>query len=51
MRDPSSGELRGLCLSFVSFQVDAARVAALRDALTQQVAELGRELNDPYWLD
>ena len=51
VRDPSSGELRGLCLSFVSFQVDAARVAALRDALTQQVAELGRELNDPYWLD
>ena len=28
VRDPSSGELRGLCLSFVSFQVDAARVAA-----------------------
>ncbi|MFY2640686.1 IclR family transcriptional regulator [Achromobacter insuavis] len=51
VRDPSSGELRGLCLSFVSFQVDAVRVAALRDALTQQVAALGRELNDPYWLD
>ncbi|MCV6902643.1 MAG: IclR family transcriptional regulator, partial [Achromobacter xylosoxidans] len=50
VRDPSSGELRGLCLSFVSFQVDAARVAALRESLTRQVAALGRELNDPYWL-
>ncbi|CUR69625.1 IclR family transcriptional regulator [Achromobacter xylosoxidans] len=50
VRDPSSGELRGLCLSFVSFQVDAARVVALRESLTRQVAALGRELNDPYWL-
>lgn len=50
VRDPDSGELRGLCLSFVSFQVDAARVAALRDSLMRQVAALGRELNDPYWL-
>lgn len=50
VRDPSSGELRGLCLSFVSFQADAARVAALRESLTRQVAALGRELNDPYWL-
>jgi DNA-binding IclR family transcriptional regulator len=50
VRDPATGELRGLCLSFVSFQADAARVATLRESLTQQVAALGRELNDPYWL-
>lgn len=50
VRDPGSGELRGLCLSFVSFQVDAARVALLREALVRHVAALGRELNDPYWL-
>ena len=50
VRDPASGELRGLCLSFVSFQADAARVATLREFLMQQVASLGRELNDPYWL-
>lgn len=50
VRDPATGELRGLCLSFVSFQADAARVARLRDSVLQQVATLGRELNDPYWL-
>lgn len=50
VRDPANGELRGLCLSFVSFQADAARVATLRESLMQQVAALGRELNDPFWL-
>jgi DNA-binding IclR family transcriptional regulator len=50
VRDPSTGELRGLCLSFVSFQADAERVARLRESVLQQVGALGRELNDPYWL-
>jgi len=50
VRDPATGELRGLCLSFVSFQADAARVARLRESVLQQVAALGRELHDPYWL-
>jgi DNA-binding IclR family transcriptional regulator len=50
VRDPATGELRGLCLSFVSFQADAERVARLRESVLQQVGALGRELNDPYWL-
>ncbi|WAI86238.1 MULTISPECIES: IclR family transcriptional regulator [Achromobacter] len=50
VRDPATGELRGLCLSFVSFQADAARVARLRETVLTQVAGLGRQLNDPYWL-
>ncbi|CAB3863879.1 HTH-type transcriptional regulator XynR [Achromobacter aegrifaciens] len=50
VRDPTTGELRGLCLSFVSFQADAARVARLRESVLRQVGALGRELNDPYWL-
>lgn len=50
LRDPATGELRGLCLSFVSFQVDAERVARLRQTVLEQVGALGRELNDPYWL-
>ena len=49
VRDPLSGELRGLCLSFVSFQADAARVAQLREAVLELVGALGRELNDPFW--
>ena len=39
----------GLCLSFVSFQADAARVAQLREAVLELVGALGRELNDPFW--
>ncbi|MGV2864169.1 IclR family transcriptional regulator [Achromobacter sp. AGC39] len=50
VRDPATGELRGLCLSFVSFQADAERVARLRELVLTQVAGLGRKLNDPYWL-
>ncbi|MDF3848999.1 IclR family transcriptional regulator [Achromobacter denitrificans] len=50
LRDPATGELRGLCLSFVSFQADADRVARLRESVLQQVGALGREVNDPYWL-
>ncbi|WP_447920536.1 IclR family transcriptional regulator [Achromobacter aegrifaciens] len=50
VRDPATGELRGLCLSFVSFQADADRVARLRELVLQQVGALGRELHDPYWL-
>lgn len=49
VRDPLSGELRGLCLSFVSFQADAERVAQLREAVLELVGALGRELNDPFW--
>ncbi|CAB5512225.1 HTH-type transcriptional regulator XynR [Achromobacter anxifer] len=50
VRDPATGELRGLCLSFVAFQADADRVARLRELVLQQVGKLGRDLNDPYWL-
>ncbi|MDQ8032366.1 MAG: IclR family transcriptional regulator [Bordetella sp.] len=49
VRDPATGELRGLCLSFVSFQADAARVAELRQSVLEQVGALGRELHDPFW--
>ena len=50
VRDPATGELRGLCLSFVSFQAEPALVRDLRGAVLEQVGALGRSLNDPYWL-
>lgn len=50
VRDPATGELRGLCVSFVSFQADAQRVAQLRDSVLEQVGALGRDLQDPFWL-
>jgi len=50
VRDPATGELRGLCLSFVSFQAEPALVRDLREAVLEQVGALGRSLNDPYWL-
>ncbi|ARP96701.1 IclR family transcriptional regulator [Bordetella genomosp. 13] len=49
VRDPGTGELRGLCVSFVSFQADAARVAELRQLVLEQVGGLGRDLHDPFW--
>ena len=50
VRDPATGELRGLCLSFVSFQAEPALVRDLCEAVLEQVGALGRSLNDPYWL-
>lgn len=49
VRDPATGELRGLCLSFVSFQVNAEGVADLRHEVLEAVGELGRQLDDPFW--
>lgn len=49
VRDPETGDLRGLCVSFVAFQVDAVRVATLRALVLEQVGALGRDLGDPFW--
>ncbi len=49
VRDPQSGELRGLCVSFVSFEGSPERVATLRALILQEVGALGQRLGDPYW--
>ena len=50
VRDPASGEVRGLCVSFVSFEVKPQRVEELRTLILQEVGALGVRLGDPYWL-
>lgn len=49
VRDPASGELRGLCVSFVSFEISDDQVQTLRALLLREVGALGARLGDPYW--
>ncbi|MDQ2139279.1 IclR family transcriptional regulator C-terminal domain-containing protein [Alcaligenaceae bacterium B3P038] len=49
VRDPATQELRGLCLTFLSFQVNPSTVDALRALVLGEVGALGRQLGDPYW--
>lgn len=49
VKDPASGELRGLCVSFVSFGFSDDQVQTLRALLLREVGTLGARLGDPYW--
>lgn len=51
VRNPQDGELRGLCISFVSsLQAGSDKVDALRHLVLDEVSALGRRLNDGFWL-
>ena len=49
VRDPATQALRGLCVTFLSFQVDPSTITALRTLVLGEVGALGRQLGDPYW--
>ncbi|GAA5233901.1 IclR family transcriptional regulator [Verticiella sediminum] len=50
VRDPQTQELRGLCISFMSYGVRPAQLATWRSLVADEVGALGRRLNDPFWL-
>ena len=50
VRNPKDGELRGLCISFVSsLQTDPAQLLSWRQLVLQEVCDLGRLIGDPLW--
>lgn len=50
VRSPLDGELRGLCISFVSsLQPSAAQIERWRALLLFEVGSLGRRIGDPFW--
>lgn len=50
VRSPLDGELRGLCISFVSgLQADPAHLEGWRRLVQEEVGALGRRIGDPFW--
>lgn len=50
VRSPLDGELRGLCISFVSrLQTDPAQLDGWRQLVLEEVGSLGRRIGDPFW--
>lgn len=50
VRNPMDGELRGLCISFVSsLKPSAAQIERWRRLVTLEVGALGRRMGDPFW--
>ena len=51
IQDPATQELRCLCISFAAFSVPTEQVEHLQQLLLREVGMLGRNLNDPLWLN
>ncbi|QIL83261.1 helix-turn-helix domain-containing protein [Diaphorobacter sp. HDW4A] len=50
VRNPVDGELRGLCISFVSsLKPTAAQIERWRKLVMLEVGALGRRMGDPFW--
>lgn len=50
VRNPLDGELRGLCLSFVShLQTDPLELENWRALVLEEVGALGQRIGDPFW--
>lgn len=53
VRFPSTGELRGFCVSFIAgvhAPMDTASVDGYRRLILDKVGALGQRLGDPYWM-